>query len=154
MNRGELEKAVEAFEEAISLDGDYPMAYYNLGSAHFFNFKNTKNLKDYQNALYNFKKAIELDPEYAMAYNGLGAAYLLAGHSDGAVFCLEKALELNPALGSALYNLGHAYLLKGDRDKALDFFNRYKKSSYEYLSPSKRKELDELIQKYKKDMDV
>ena len=152
--RREIEKAIEAFEEAISLDGDYPVAYNNLGNAYFFNFKNTKNLKDYQNALYNFKKAIELDPEYAMAYNGLGATYLLAGHSDGAIFCLEKALELNPALGYALYNLGHACLLKGDRDKALDYFNRYKKSSYERLSPSERKELDELIQKHKKDMDV
>ncbi len=118
----------------------------------FFDFKKTKNPRAYQNALNNFKKAIDLDPEYALAYNGLGGAYLLVGHLDGAVFCLEKALELNPALGYALYNLGHAYLLKGEIDKALDYFNRYKKSTYDRLSPSERKELDELIQKYKKDM--
>jgi len=152
LNRGELEKAVEAFEEAISLDGDYPVVYNNLGNVYFFDFKKTKNPRAYQNALNNFKKAIDLDPEYALAYNGLGGAYLLVGHLDGAVFCLEKALELNPALGYALYNLGHAYLLKGEIDKALDYFNRYKKSTYDRLSPSERKELDELIQKYKKDM--
>lgn len=152
LSRRETEKAVEAFEVAISLDGDYPVAYNNLGNVYFFNFKNTKNPKDYQNALDNFKKAIELDPNYALAYNGIGGAFLLVGQLDGAVFCLEKALELNPALGYALYNLGHAYLLKGDRDKALDCFIKYKKSSYERASPSERKELDDLIQKVKKDV--
>ena len=151
LNRGELEKAAEAFEEAISLDSDYPVAYNNLGNVYFFDFKKTRNPRAYQNALDNFKKAIELDPEYDLAYNGLGGAYLLVGYLEGAVVCLEKALELNPGLGYALYNLGHAYLLKGDIDKALDCFERYKKSNSDRLSPSERKELDELIQKYKRD---
>ncbi len=151
VNRGEQQKAVEAFEEAIALDGDYPVAYNNLGNVYFFDFRKTKNPRAYQNALNSYKKAIELDPEYGIAYNGLGGAYLLAGDFDGAIFCLEKALKLNPGLGYALYNLGHAYLLKGDIVKALDCFERYKKSNSDRLSPSQRKELNELIQKYKRD---
>ena len=152
VSRGEQHKAVEAFQEAIALDGDYPVAHNNLGNIYFLDYKKTKNPRTFQNALDSYRKAIELDPEYDMAYNGLGGTYLLAGHLDGAVFCLEKALELNPGLGNALYNLGHAYLLKGDIDKALDCFERYKKITYDRLSPSQRKELEELIQKYKKDM--
>ena len=150
LNSGNLEKAVEAFGKAISLDGDYPVAYNNLGNVYFFDFKKTKNPRAFQNALDSFKKAIELDPYYAPAYNGLGGAYLNAGNLDGAIYCLEKALELKPDYGFALYNLGLAYLDKGDKVSAYDYFNRYRENHYSLLSPSEKKKLEALIQKCKK----
>jgi tetratricopeptide (TPR) repeat protein len=150
LNKGHLEKAIEAFKEAISLDHDYPVAYNNLGNVYFYDFRKTKNSNSYQTAIHNYKKAIELDPEYATAYNGLGGAYLIAGQIEGAIYCLEKALELNPGLDYAQYNLGHAYLYKGDTTKAVELFESYKKKVYNRLSPGERRELDALIQKYKK----
>lgn len=147
---GDLEKAISAFKEALSLDNDYPVAYDNLGSAYFLDFLKTRNLRTYQKSLHNFKKAIELDPNYALAYNNLGGAYLQADNLDGAIYCLEKAVELKPDLGYSLYNLGQAYLDKGDIVRALDYFTRYKKNCYDQLSSSERKKLDDFIEKCKK----
>ncbi|MBN2245102.1 MAG: tetratricopeptide repeat protein, partial [Candidatus Aminicenantes bacterium] len=151
LNKGQLEKAVDAFKEAISLDQDYPAAYNNLGNVYFYEFRKTKSSNSYQTAVYNFKKAIELDPEHANAYNGLGGAYLIAGQIEGAIYCLEKALEFNPGLDYALYNLGYAYLNKGDTSKAVELFEEYKQKAYDRLPPNDRRELDAIIQKYKKD---
>ena len=151
LNRGRLDQAIENFREAIALDHDYPVAYNNLGNVYFYAFRKTKNSNSYQTAINNYKKAIELDPDYATAYNGLGGAYLIAGQIEGAIFCLEKALELNPGLDYALYNLGYAYLNKGDTIKAVELFEDYKTKTYSRLSPAEQRDLDALIQKYKKD---
>lgn len=152
LNRGHLEKAIVTFKEAVALDQDYPVAYNNLGNVYFYEFRKTKNSNSYQTAINNYKKAIELDPEYATAYNGLGGAYLIAGQIEGAIYCLEKALELNPGLDYALYNLGYAYLNKGDTTKAVELFENYKNKAYHRLTPSEQRDLDALIQKYKKDL--
>ena len=149
MSKGDFEKALEAYEMALSLDNDYHVALNNLGIACLSLFLETKNPKDYQKALHHFKKAIEINPDYAPAYNGLGGAYLQAGNVDGAIYCLEKALELKPDFGRALYNLGLAHLDKGNRARALDYFNRYRDNYYRLLSLSERKKLEALIQKCK-----
>jgi len=150
MSKGDFEKALEAYEMALSLDNEYSVVFSNLGTVYLSIFLKTKSPKDYQKSIHNFKKAIELDPDYATAYNGLGGAYLQAGNLDGAIYCLEKALELNPDFSNALYNLGLAYLDNDDKVRALDTFNRYKENYYRLLSLSERKRLEALIQKCKK----
>lgn len=150
-NKGDFEEAIKAYQKALSLDNDYPLALNNLGTVYLSIFLKTKDRKAYEKSLQNFKKAIELNPNYASAYNGLGGAYLQAGNLDGAVQCFEKAVEINPDLGNALYNLGLAYLEKSEKSKALLYFTRYKDKYDRFLSPSGKKKLEELIQKCKQE---
>ena len=147
-----FEKAAVAYEKAISIDHEYPLVYSNLGTLYLSIFIKTKDLKTYEKSLQNFKKAIELDSDCAVAYNGLGDAYRRAGNLDGAIYSWEKALEIRPDFGQTLYNLGLVYLYKGDKIKALDYFNKYKEDYYHLLPLTRRKKLEDLIQKCKQNL--
>ncbi len=146
-NTGDFETARLAFEKALRIDPRYPKAYHNLAFMQFVLAQKNKDVRAFQASLEYYKKAIELDPEYAAAYSGLGDAYLQAGNLEGGIICLERSLELQPDQGPVLYNLGLAYFNKGDKIKALDFFNRFKKSFAGRLSSAQRGELDSLIKK-------
>jgi len=148
-SKGNFEKALEAYEKALSLENDYAVVFSNLGTVYLSIFMKTRDQKAYQKSLQNFKKAIELDPEYAWAYNSLGGAYGQVGNWGQAIYFWEKALELSSDFGYALFNLGLAYLNKGDKVKALDYFNRYKDNYYYSLPPDEKKKLEALIQKCK-----
>jgi arylsulfatase A-like enzyme/Flp pilus assembly protein TadD len=147
--KGNFEKALEAYEMALSLDNKYSVAHKNIGAVHFSVFLKTKERSSFQKALQNFKKAIEINPDHASAYNGLGGAYLYAGNLEGAIYCLEKALELDPHLPNALYNLGLAHLQRGEKAKAFWYLIQYKDRYERFLSPSGKKKLEELFLKCK-----
>ena len=148
--KGDFEHAHDAFTKAVSLDGNYPIAYHNLGALYLSQYIKSKNDKNFWNAILNFKKALELDPNYAEAYNGLGTAYRQAGQMEAAIHCWERAVELNPDYGFPLYNLGLAYMMQGDKDKALTCLYEYKRGNYGHLSAKEKAKLDDLIEKVKK----
>ena len=143
--KGDLDEALDAFEQSLSLDHNYAIAFNNRGSVYLSKFLETQKREDLESSIQNFREAIQLDPVYASAYNGLGAAYSQAGDTEGAIRSWEKAVELNPELGFSLYNLGLAYLRIGDKMKALGYFDKYKEKEYHRLPPQERKKLDELI---------
>ena len=146
-SKGNLEKALEAYEKALSLDNEYVNVFCNLGTVYLSIFLKTEDHKAYQKSLQNYNKAIELDPNYAPAYNGLGNAYRQMGNLEGAINCWKKALKLSPDLSHTFYNLILAYLDKGDKVKALDSFNKYKEKYYHLLPAAERQKLDALIEK-------
>ncbi len=144
--KGDLDRALEAFDTSLSLDHNYSIAFHNVGSVYLSKYLKTKQRSDLEKSILNFKKALELDPEYASAYNGIGAAYSQAGNVEEAIRSWEKAVQINPELSFSLYNLGLAYLSKGEKEKALDFLNRYKEMEYRRLPQKERDKLDALIQ--------
>ena len=145
--KGELDKASDAFKKCLELDGNYPVAFNNIGSVFLSRFLKSGERDDLDRAAENFKKAIELDPRYASAYNGLGGVYLKTGRIDDAIACWEKTVELDPGYGLALYNLGLSYLTKGGQDEGPGRLKKYK-DKYYHLLPAKEKEsLDALLKK-------
>jgi len=148
--KGDFEHAHDAFTKVLSIDGNYPIAFHNLGSLYLSQYIKSKNDRNFWNAILNFKKALELDPNYAEAYNGLGTAYGQAGRMEPAIHCWERAVELNSDYGFPLYNLGLAYLMQGDKEKALMCLNKYKREHYGYLSGKDKAKFDDLIEKVNK----
>jgi arylsulfatase A-like enzyme/Flp pilus assembly protein TadD len=146
-NKGDVERALEAYQHALSLDKDYTIVLNNLGTVYLTLFMKNQNREDYSRAVDDFKKAIEYDPRYASAYNGLGSAYRQAGNLDGAIYCWEKTLEIDPHHQFALFNLGVGYLDKGEKEKAFDYFSRFKKAYYNILTAKERNEIDAFIEK-------
>ncbi len=145
----EWEKAVEAFNRAVSLDCKFAEAFFNLGKAYLELGIEKEDQNLFQESSENFKKAIETDPTYPSAYFGLGKAYRQMGNLDGAIFCWKKALELQPYYDIALYSLGMAYLDKGDRKKALDCFLGLKERFYFDYPDDVKKRIEDLILKCK-----
>jgi len=95
-NKKDFDKAIQAYEHSLSLDENYPVACFNLGTAYLFLSLESKDESLLQKSIQTYKKAIELDPDYASPYNGLGMAYRYYGRLDDAANVLENALVLDP----------------------------------------------------------
>jgi len=142
---GNLEKAIELYENWRVFNKDSPAFFTNFGEAQFSQAVKKKDETMLENALQNFQTAIKLDPDYALSYVGLGKAFRLLGRFDYAIASFRKALDLDDKLDEALYVLGLTYLDKGDKDKALSTLTLYKQKYYDSLPPDLRQQLDDLI---------
>ena len=109
--KGDYDRAIVDFNEAIELKGNYTEAYYNRGTAYHFK-------GDHDRALVDFTKAIELNPNDPIAYNNRGTVYGKKGDYDRAIVDYNKAIELKPELAPAYNNRGLAWLHLGEWDKA------------------------------------
>jgi tetratricopeptide (TPR) repeat protein len=143
--RGDYERAIAAYSEAIKYDPKYPIAYNNRGVAYFKNGDNDHAIADYDaairlnpkvasawanrarayrekgdhdRAIADYTKAIGLDAKFAAAYNNRGIAYRLKGDSDHAIADYTRAIKLDPKLANAYENRGRAYQAKGEGDRA------------------------------------
>jgi serine/threonine protein kinase/tetratricopeptide (TPR) repeat protein len=90
------------FEKAISLDPNYALAYWGLGSAREAYYVVKKNKIDLELMLEHYEKAYELDPELAETNLALGWAYFYKEDLDKASASFKRALEIEP--DSALVN--------------------------------------------------
>jgi tetratricopeptide (TPR) repeat protein len=66
--RGDLDRALADYGQAIQLDSNAASAFNGRGSVYFLK-------KDYEDAVADFARAISLDPNYAGAFNNRGNAY-------------------------------------------------------------------------------
>ncbi len=105
VNKGQYDRAIEAFNRAIEINPRHADAYNNRGLAYV-------NKGQYDHAISDFNKAIEINPKNAAAYNNRGYAYVNKGQYDRAISDYTKAIEINPKNVAAYYNRGHVYLVK------------------------------------------
>ena len=111
--KGDLDGALAAFNQAISIDPKYAPAYYNRGFA--FSLKAKPD-----DAISNYDQAIQLDPTYKAAYYQRGSLKGQKGDFDAALADFGKVVELDPKYAPAYYNEGHVYYFKGDLTNAGD----------------------------------
>ena len=150
-NAGDFENALNALEQALSIDDKFAFAYRNIGNIYLSQFQNSKNRDSLDKSIQNYERAVEIEPDYGAAYNTLGVAYKESGQTDKAIRCWERAFELRPDVGYPLLNLGLAYMEKGNNPKALDYFERYKKEFYHSLPPQDKERIDALIQRCRRE---
>jgi tetratricopeptide (TPR) repeat protein len=91
--KGDYDRAVADFDQAISLDPKAGEAYHRRGDTRF-------NKGEYDRAIADYDQAIALDPnEDVIAYRGL--VYLAKGDYDRAIADFDQATALNPSDCSA-----------------------------------------------------
>jgi tetratricopeptide (TPR) repeat protein len=105
--RGELDKAIEFYEESIAL---YPTA-----EAHTFIGWAHSHKGDYQTAIEECQRAIEVDPDFGNPYNDIGAYLIELGQPDAAIPYLERAMVAKryECYQFPHYNMGRVLELKG-----------------------------------------
>ncbi len=141
--QGKIDALITKFTDAIDINPDLEMLYYNRGTLY-------ENKKDFALAESDYKKAIELKPDYLDANYGLGTLYFnqaadvikatnnMKSNEEfekgkkeyerlfkSAEPYLEKALELNPkktdddkiAYKSTLNSLKQLYARTGETEK-------------------------------------
>jgi tetratricopeptide (TPR) repeat protein len=99
---GEKERAIQLYEEILSLDPKYAAACINLGTIYF-------HLHQFGRAEEFYRRAAEADPGYVLAYFDLGNVLDEVGRLNESVQAYLKAIELSPHYADAHYNLALAY---------------------------------------------
>ena len=114
---GKYEEALRAFDKAIELKPDYPLAWYNKGLT-------LGELGKYEEALRAYDKAIELKPDYPLAWFSKGYALGELGKHEEELRAYDKAIELKPDDPDAWFNKGVALGELGKYEEALRAFDK------------------------------
>ncbi len=151
---GHYQKAVEAFKDAINLEPDNALAYYQLGLA-------AGRLGRHSEALQAFNKVVRLIPDSAAACYNSGVAHGELGQYGEAIAAFERAIALKPAWETAHYNLGVASSRLEMHEEAVEAFKQsiirkpnyieaHFKLGFEYVALGNRKAALAQVQALKK----
>ena len=99
---GQIEEAIKAYQQAISIDPQYAVAHHNLGVL----LRQQGLLNE---AIESYTRATAIQPDYVDAHYNLGNALLDIGNLDAAVSSYHKALAIKPDFAQAHNNLGNAF---------------------------------------------
>jgi tetratricopeptide (TPR) repeat protein len=118
LGEGNYTRAVEQFNQAISMDGTKANYHNNLGYA--------KQLQGYRDeAITEYKKALTLDPYYATARFNLASALMSADKLAEAEQQFKVVLAEDPTYAKAFLNLGIMYYRSGKYQQAQDAWTHY-----------------------------
>ena len=115
--QGQPDKALAAFDQAISLKPDYAEAYVGRGVVY-------RDKRDFDRGISDLTRAIELKPDYAEAYYGRGFAYAFRHLCSKAIDDYSHALRLNENLAPIYYSRGACYADLGLSEKAMEDFDK------------------------------
>ena len=115
---GEKDRAIELYEEIISVDSTYAPAFINLGTLHF-------HLRQFERAEELYRHATVADPTYVLAFFDLGNVLDELERPDDSIAAYRQAIALSPRYADVHYNLALAYELKGQRRPALRHWEAY-----------------------------
>src|SRR5438477_96358 len=126
VERGDLDKAISHFEEALKIRSGKPEAHYDVGSAFVqMNLADALARKGQSDeAMIHYEEAIKLQPNYAEAYYNRGNVLLAKGRIDEAIVDLEKTLQIQPDDADAHTCLGNALLLQGLLKEAIAHYEK------------------------------
>jgi tetratricopeptide (TPR) repeat protein len=114
---GRLDKAVEEYRRALTINPRYHDIHYNLGLAYQKTGRTEKAIGEY-------KMALGLKPDLKDAHNNLGVAYDRLGRVDEAVRAYREAIRFNPHDANPHYNLGKIYGRLDRLDEAIEEYRK------------------------------
>lgn len=115
MRRGQIQPALDAFDEAIELRPAWALSHYHRASA-------LRALGRDPDALDAMREAVRLNPRWNAGRLNLGASLLEAGQHEEAITQFTEVLRTTPSSVAARNNLGFAYLLMGRVEEAIREF--------------------------------
>jgi tetratricopeptide (TPR) repeat protein len=115
-NTSNYDAAIEAYDHAISEDGENAEAFFQRGRC-------WRKKRNYDKAIRDFDEAIRLNPGNGEAYHNRGYAWKLRGNLDKAIEDYGQAIHLNPNEASSYAFRGNAWNDKKEYDKALLDYN-------------------------------
>jgi len=115
--RGEIEHALEFYEEALKLRPEFPEAEFQRGRV-------LVSLGRMQDAETAFRRAIDLRKDWSLPYSSLGTLLLRTSHEREGEGLLRQAIKLDAHNDVALRALADIRLRAGDPKEAEDFAKR------------------------------
>ena len=115
LRKGETARAIELFEQALTIDADRADLHEGLAAAHY-------QAKNYEEAIKHFEAVGRLRPTEAKADINIGAIYNLLHRYHDAVKSLRRGLAKDRKCSLAYYNLGTAYRGMGQLSMAVSAY--------------------------------
>ncbi len=129
--RGNLSRAIEAFRQAVRLDGELWQAHYNLGDALYHEAK-TRDFRGadsmMEEAIFHLVSAVRLDPFPGFlgnVYRSLGELFLYTRNYEQARRFFRKLVDHSEFGHIASYYLGLVYLSLNKPKNAIQYFRGY-----------------------------
>jgi protein O-mannosyl-transferase len=132
---GELDRAVQAFGEALRIQPGNARTWLDLGITY-------GAMSEHAAAIQAVQQALRIDPGNATAWTSLGAHYGALGRHAEALECLGEALRIRPDDEDAWYDTGVAYAFQGQSERALEALERLRR-----MSPARARQLAQTIGK-------
>lgn len=114
-NKGEHDRAIEAYTRAIELDLNKAEYYYSRGMSYAKKGEDEKAINDYN-------RAIQLESDKADYYFERAMSYSKRDH-DKAIANFNRAIQFDPKKAKYHFERGKNYGWKGEYDKAIENFN-------------------------------
>jgi tetratricopeptide (TPR) repeat protein len=111
--KGESDKAIREFAEAVRLNPADPLTYVDRGIAY-------KGLRDYDKALADHSEAIRLDPQWASPYFNRANVFKARKEHHKAIDDYSAAIRLDPLDPDAYFNRANTYRATKQYAKAAD----------------------------------
>ncbi|HDP69707.1 MAG TPA: tetratricopeptide repeat protein [Actinobacteria bacterium] len=129
VSQGDSGKAIDEFEDAVSLKNYYDVWYIEkpleaISNAHLQLGNIYAQDGKLDKAVIEYKKALEINFNLAPAYYNLGYVYQSKKLIDNAIHNYKKTIELQPDYDPAYYNLGILYEEIGQMELAIIQFRK------------------------------
>ena len=105
-DKGDHDRAITDYNEAIRLDPKDANAYVTRGNAY-------DEKGDHDRAITDYNEAIRFDPQDFNAYSNRGVAYANKGDYDRAIADYDQAIKLDPNFPEAIKNRADAIAKRG-----------------------------------------
>jgi len=112
-----FEEAIDAYNLAITCEGDFAAAHFNMANAYF-------ELKNYDKALYHYFEAYNIDKDDFYALTNIGDCYAVQKWFEESLEYYHKALEINPTHNEAVLGIVNALSELGRINEARIFVER------------------------------
>lgn len=112
-DRGQVDKAVGAFEKAVQLRPEHPDAHLNLANAYL-------RANQPQKALQHAEEVLKLDRSSGAAHYVSGCALLRMGKPADALKALQQAKDIDRTINAVSFQLGRAHQQVGNFQDAAD----------------------------------
>jgi TolB-like protein/thioredoxin-like negative regulator of GroEL len=120
-----VERAIECFEQALSIDSSYTIARVSLGYALALQAEYLRQPTLYERAVGHLREALAREPELTDGWVALALTLISMGQFEEATAAAQRACELGPDDQRAHLALGRALFIgKGEFEAAAEEFKR------------------------------
>ncbi|MGB7295626.1 MAG: sulfatase-like hydrolase/transferase [Candidatus Aminicenantales bacterium] len=145
VEKGDIPKARESLEKALSLEPGNALALSAMGTVHLAVFRGQGRRADLESAIDYYIKAKEAEPRLVAAWNGLGVAWRYSGDTVKAIDSWRHALRLDPGFTNTYFNLGITLLESGRRAEARQVLSQCLEIHADKLSEGEKRQLRTLL---------
>ncbi len=121
---GNLDRALQQFEDATRSDPSFALAYAGLAEAHLGAYRLRRDKESLDAAKAAAERALTLNPSLATAYAIDAAVLAASGRSDAAIAEFEHAIDLDPRDATAYREFGTAYATIGKPERAEEILKK------------------------------